>query len=475
MSLCQLPNEVLYMIVGFLNSESSINALARTKRAFFVQFNPFLYWYHVLRPLHHLRSGIHIPAFRWAVEHDDPGLLGRLLDAGANLDVFNKEIWRKSGPVAHHPFRIAARRGHARVLEALLESESTEFEGTSYRLRESDYAPVVADAVSNDKILVVRMLLSRGVNPWCDGASANNLLSKAARGKDSDLFELLLSDFTQRSTTPPVAEWKDAYSALDYANAKNREDYMRLLLTAGIDVNGIDAIRIKRGFYGKAVWRPLCRSRRPGPARLLLDAGADPNIDQDEKWGPLACVVDNYVYTTELSVSSQEERNQRMEMLHLLFEYGADPKRAGGGSALHGALRDLDLTSATFLADKGARIRVLELTASDQALLDQAVVEHEWGTVMRLTPPHWSMLEYIGPGLIRKGRYVRRYMGASGGFPPFPPGMTSENRVINEIEILPPPFYVSPGEVPFPPGHLLLDTLSVEELDQRRRLIENLF
>ncbi|KAJ5913366.1 hypothetical protein N7504_002249 [Penicillium tannophilum] len=473
MSLCQLPNELLYMIVGFLNSESSINALARTKRAFFVQFNPFLYWYHVLRPPHHLRTGMHIPALRWAVEHDDPGLLGRLLDAGAYLDVFNEKLWRKSGPFAHHPLRIAARKGHARVLEALLESEDT-----GHRLRESDYALLVAEAVSNEKILVVRMLLSRSVNPWCDGANANNLLSKAARGKDPDLFELLLLDFTQRSTTPPIAEWKDAYSALDYANAKNCEDYIRLLLTAGIDVNGIDAIRIKREFYKKAVWRPLCRSRRPGPARLLLDAGADPNIDQDDKWGPLACVVGNYVYTTELSVSSQEERDRRMEMLHLLFEYGADPKRAGGGSALHGALRDLDLTSATFLADKGARIRVLELPASDQALLNQAVVEHEWGTVMRLTPPHWSMLEYIGPGLIRKGRYVRRYMlsaGASGGFPPFSPGMTSENCVINESEILPPPMYISPGDVPFPPGLLPLDTSSVEELDQHRRLIENLF
>ncbi|KAJ5992792.1 hypothetical protein N7451_008516 [Penicillium sp. IBT 35674x] len=453
MSLCQLPNELLHMIVGFLDSESSINALARTKRAFFVQFNPFLYWYHVLRPPHHLRTGIHIPALHWAVKHDDPGLLGRLLDAGADLDAFNKKIWRKSGPLAHHPLRVAARRGHARVLEALLESEGMQRQGTDHQLRESDYALLIADAVFNEKILVVRMLLSRGVNPWCDGASANKLLSKAAKGEDLELFGLLISDFTQRRTLPPIIEWEDAYSALHYANIRNREDYMRLLLTAGIDVNGIDAVSIKPGFYGRAVWRPLCRSRLPGPARLLLDAGADPNIDQDDKWGPLACVVDNYGYydyaTKPSRISSQEERNRRMEMLHLLFEYGADPKLAGGGSALHGALRDLDLTSATFLADKGARIRVLELTTSDQALMDQAVVEHEWGTVMRLTPPHWSILGYIGPGLIRKGRFVRRFIlstGASGDFPPFPPGMTSENRVINGSETPPPPFYVSPGK-----------------------------
>lgn len=47
MALCDLPNELLQLIVEFLDSESSINALAGTKRAFFVQFNPFLYRYHV--------------------------------------------------------------------------------------------------------------------------------------------------------------------------------------------------------------------------------------------------------------------------------------------------------------------------------------------------------------------------------------------------------------------------------------------
>lgn len=50
MALCDLPNELLQLIVEFLDSENSINALARTKRAFFVQFNPFLYRYHVSRP-----------------------------------------------------------------------------------------------------------------------------------------------------------------------------------------------------------------------------------------------------------------------------------------------------------------------------------------------------------------------------------------------------------------------------------------
>ncbi|KAJ5672522.1 hypothetical protein N7507_001649 [Penicillium longicatenatum] len=309
-------------------------------------------------------------------------------------------------------------------------------EGNGSQLRESDYARLVAEAVSKNKTRVVRMLLSRVVDPWCDGASVNKLLSTAAQAKTPELFELLLSDFTQRSTLPPIAEWDDAYSALVYG--KNREHIMRLLLAAGMNVNGIDASRARLGTNGEAMWRPLCCLNHPGSVRLLLGAGADPNIDQDDKWGPLACVVDNYDSLNRSQISSQEQRDRRMELFQLLFEYGADPRRAGGGSALHGALRDQDFCSATLLADKGARIRVAELTAPEQENLDHAVVEHEWETVMRLTPPKWSFVGYIRPGEFRRGRRMMRFMSERGDVPPW---SISENRVVNESET-PLPSYV---------------------------------
>ncbi|KAJ5655288.1 hypothetical protein N7507_007238 [Penicillium longicatenatum] len=259
------------------------------------------------------------------------------------------------------------------------------------------------------------MLLARGVDPWCAGGRASMLLSGAIRWGSPELFELLLSDFKQRSALSPIAQWTDAYKALKYA--QDSEDIMRLLLTAGIDVN-----RAQPGSDGVAIWRPLYYCCHPGPARLLLEAGADPNIDHDDKWGPLASVVDNFRPTVTFKIPSQKQRNRRMEMIQLLFEYGADPLRAGGGWALHGALRDLDFSSATLLADKGARIIVLELTATDQALLDQAVVEHEWGTVMVLTPLNWSLVNYAGPGLVRNGNFISAYrlpadaVGAGHGF-----------------------------------------------------------
>ncbi|KAJ5151348.1 uncharacterized protein N7482_010600 [Penicillium canariense] len=85
------------------------------------------------------------------------------------------------------------------------------------------------------------------------------------------------------------------------------------------------------------------------------------------------------MFLKSMAVLSQKQKEGRMEMVQLLLEYGADPMRAGGGCALHRALRDIDFSLTTFLADKGARIKVSELTESDQKLLDQAIVDYEWG------------------------------------------------------------------------------------------------
>lgn len=80
-----------------------------------------------------------------------------------------------------------------------------------------------------------------------------------------------------------------------------------------------------------AIWRPLYYYGHPGPARLLLEAGANPNIDHDDKQGPLASVVDNFRPAITFKIPSQKQRDRRMEMIQLLFKYRADPHRAGGG------------------------------------------------------------------------------------------------------------------------------------------------
>ncbi|KAJ5918919.1 ankyrin repeat-containing domain protein [Penicillium verhagenii] len=363
MALPDLPTELLLLIVGFLDSEKSINALARTNRAFFAQFNNYLYRYHLSRPP---KKAVSMPLFG------------------------QPYTTKRDRPLPCHPIWKATKRGHVEFLGALLDKGDM-----GPRLNELNYDELLSTAAKSNKPQAVRMFLERGVNPWQEGSQH---LIEAARHGRLELLELLLSDYTQRSTVGSIAEWKDAYRALSFA--KDSAEVVRLLVAAGIDVN-------HREWRSGNVWnwRPLydC-AYYPESMRVLLEAGADPNFEEDDKWGPLALVVGKYSLSPprpqggaplifsrfDTEFPSQEVKDRKMKLIQQLFEFGADPMRAGGGWALHGALRDLDYNLASYLADKGARIRIAYLNASDQALLDQAVVDHEWTTVAEFTPLHWS-------------------------------------------------------------------------------------
>lgn len=363
-----------------------------------------------------------------AAEQNDCALLNCLLDEDVNL--FDCRIWRtrdpplQSGPRPDHPIWVATVKGHVDILETLLERG-----GMGAQLNKWEYSRLVWRATCSNQTNVVRMFLARGVDPWQGGGSRH--LSESVRNGNVELFTLLLSDYSERSTQPPIKEWRDAYLALQYV--KNNEDFTKLLIAAGIDVN-----RAEPRLSGGQKWRPLYYCGHPGPARLLLGAGANPNIDEDDKWGPLACVVGKFMPEVNPELSSEEQRNRRKEMIELLFDYGADPVRAGGGWAIHGALRDCDFKLAKLLAEKGAKVNVPELTESDQRLLHEAVERCEWGTVMRLTPPNWSIIGYAGPGLINNGRFVSEYSLLVRGQRALLPWLKDENGTMVEGEV--PPF-----------------------------------
>ncbi|OOF93990.1 hypothetical protein ASPCADRAFT_209240, partial [Aspergillus carbonarius ITEM 5010] len=85
--------------------------------------------------------------------------------------------------------------------------------------------------------------------------------------------------------------------------------------------------------------------------RLLLEAGANPNLANSDKQGPLARVVGQWLGSPSQGQKypSQEVKDVMMEVARLLFEFGADPARAGGGWALHRALHIRHYEMAQFL------------------------------------------------------------------------------------------------------------------------------
>lgn len=357
-----------------------------------------------------------IPDLRDAAGRNDFTLLNNALDEGA--DLFDETIWRGGDPAfpsrlrPRHPIWAATEKGSVEFLKVLLERG-----GIGAQLNDRENSQLLWRATCNNQIGVVQMFLAKGVDPWRTGESRH--LSETVRSGNIELFALLLSDYTRRSTKP-IKEWNDAYLALKFV--RDNEIFTELLITAGIDVN-----RAEPEPHGSQKWRPLHRCGYPGPAKLLLDAGADPNIDADDKWGPLACVVGEFMPTATVERSSEERRHRRMEMIQLLFARGADPMRAGGGMALHGALRDSDYSSAELLVQNGARINVPELRDRDQEILNQAVKDRRWEVVMALTPPNWSFINYVSPGLNSNGRSTSLYRLPGGGHGILPPWLDGES------------------------------------------------
>ncbi|PYI24164.1 ankyrin [Aspergillus violaceofuscus CBS 115571] len=404
MAYSTLPSELHLLIAEFLaespDSEDAFNALARTNRTFYMQYNPFLYRYHVAS---HSKQPP-APAFHWSAKNGRHDTLVRLLDAGA--EPYHPRIWQEkpmstgwTGLRPLHPARLAAEKGHVRFLEAIFDWEQ-EDPGSAgsfgSRLGKRGYSVLFAGAALNNHLPVVQMLLARGVDPW----GKNTLfLSQGVRLQkfSSELLQVLLDDARHREHLQPFTNWEPVHMALRYAVEQAQDiEATRIILTTGVNVNFLysdDPMIVVR--------RPLHYCHQPDLYRLLLEAGADPNIDNNDRWGALSSAVGNCHMQAGRYPISAEAKGRRWERIQLLFRYGADPARAGGGWALHGALRDADYGLADLLADKGARISVVELSDADQARLHRAVEEREWDTVMELTPVNWSMEGYAGPGLMK--------------------------------------------------------------------------
>ncbi|PYH79046.1 ankyrin [Aspergillus uvarum CBS 121591] len=407
MGYSTLPSELHRLIAEFLaeftDSEDAFNALARTNRTFYMQYNPLLYRYHLAS--HSKRPSA--PALYWAAKNGRHDTLVRLLDAGAEL--YHPRIWQEkptstgsTGLRPLHPARLAAEKGHAQFLEAIFDwgqedPESARSFGS--RLGNRGYSVLFAGAALNNHLPVVQILLARGVDPWDKYTS---FLPQGVRLQkfSSELLQVLLEDAKHREHLQPFTTWEPVHMALRYAVEQAKDiEATKIILTTGVNVNFLysdDPMIVVR--------RPLHYCHQPDLYRLLLEAGADPNIENNDRWGALSSAVGNCHMQAGRYPSSAEAKCRRWERIQLLFEYGADPARAGGGWALHGALRDADYRLADFLADKGARISVAELGDADQALLHRAVGAREWETVMELTPVNWSMAGYAGPGLMKDAR-----------------------------------------------------------------------
>ncbi|PYI34370.1 hypothetical protein BP00DRAFT_443705 [Aspergillus indologenus CBS 114.80] len=87
MSLSELPPERLLIVVESLPSKKAIHSLVQTYQSLLFQLDPYLYRYHV-------RKG-DVSAWKHAAVNNHPGVVRKLLDAGAIL--YDSTRWYESG------------------------------------------------------------------------------------------------------------------------------------------------------------------------------------------------------------------------------------------------------------------------------------------------------------------------------------------------------------------------------------------
>lgn len=271
MYLSELPSEIILIIAECLESQPTINALAQTSSAFYALLNPFLYRYHV-------QHRVPAPALEWAAERGHAGTLQKLLKAGA--DIYCKRPWSlEPRSFYFHPINRAAERGHTRIVEILLD------EGMHDRLTDLNYTTILRSAIPTNQIDVVKLLLSRGVNPWytADGSST---ICHTVRHGDAGLVRLLLLDAEQRDSLSPAIIRHEIGRALCVSAGKS-EDITRMLLAAGADIDFREKDRVTTAL---TIASSL---KRVSMLKFLLEAGANPNILNSDIWGPLASATLN--------------------------------------------------------------------------------------------------------------------------------------------------------------------------------------
>ncbi len=225
------------------------------------------------------RSPLHL-----AVIHKHPELVGKMLEAGAHVNLPDAK-----GFTALHE---AAEAGDAKMARLLIEGGADV--AKSQQLHRA--TPLIIAIKANAKE-VVDLLLSHAADPSADDADGMTpLMAAASRGSEEIVNALLGAGADARATD------RLGRNVLQHCTSTLPEAAMGKLIDAGADINNRDTW--KRSPLISAIM-----DRNAAMARKLLEKGADPNVKDDS--GASALVV---------------ALNCRMlDVLGSLLDKGADP------------------------------------------------------------------------------------------------------------------------------------------------------
>lgn len=200
----------------------------------------------------------------WVAASKDPNLAQTLIDAGAVVNVVNESGFT--------PLSIALDSGNLALMKVLLENDANLY------LRGDRFGTLLHSAVSWEHTDIVMYLLEMGLSPYEVNVDGNTPIQKTAHRHDPEIMALLLAD---RSPGLAMLENAIQLSSLDQAN-RNGETALHWAV-----------------FFGNSGFEV---------AKMLLDIGANPNIQDEDGQTPLHKAV----------------RVGGPEIISLLIRFGAD-------------------------------------------------------------------------------------------------------------------------------------------------------
>ena len=327
MSLINLPNELLILVLDFLEAEKDIREFARTNRHLFDFINPYLYKHNIK---HDDSSGL------WQtliLENDSAGLFFR--EEAEDLH----EYYHPSEPTTSDGLPVPLTEGvQARdaVIRRFLEN------GTD--LEHLDYSGFTAlHVAAQERAEPIFWLLIRhgaDVHKTTGEYDRRTALHFAAIGGCTRILRFLIRE---KNLEVNARDWKQQ-TPLHYAATQGHEAAIRILLEHGAEIDAQD----------EDGWTPLHRLIAKGrsgsddwcyPAlRALLDLGADveKRIYEDE--------------ATALHVAAVCDRDEKL--IEILLNHGADieARNVDGKTPVYCAVENWSLRMVQVLVEHGADV-----------------------------------------------------------------------------------------------------------------------
>ncbi|KAJ5200052.1 hypothetical protein N7472_005256 [Penicillium cf. griseofulvum] len=295
MGFLDVPNEVILLLIPYLEYSSEINALCRTTRWLHELVNPILYKHSITQ-----RNGGY--TLEWAAINGSVSTGRLILEAGASPGACGSEPWQ--------PFALAALHGHSEMIGLLYEHGIDPFSTTNDWKNHLDNEEDREDweeghplsiASSYGHVSVVNLLLKYGLRSDLPIGiyEKRTALHIAAKKGHLDVIRVLAD-----AGSPIDAQDGHGATPLTFAAQEGHLDVVQFLLSRGADPNIMTDDQDTS----------LCMASLSGninTVRYLLDHGANPNPTHPDGQKPLF----------ELSRAAERGYDDIVDLLLTRFDY----------------------------------------------------------------------------------------------------------------------------------------------------------